>query len=50
MCGPMHVVADSAVGLDAHVRVAHAWGTSCWACSGLGLDGLGWQLAPVSWP
>ena len=30
--GPMYVVAgytDSAVGLDAHVRVAHAWGTSC---------------------
>ena len=41
--GPMHVVAgytDSAVGLDAHVRVAHAWGTSCWVCSGPGWSGL----------
>ena len=31
---------DSAVGLDAHVRVAHAWGTSCWTCSGPGWSGL----------
>ena len=49
--GPMHVVAgytDSAMGLDAHVRVAHAWVTSCWHA--LCLDGLGWQLAWVSWP
>ena len=40
---PMHVMAgytDSAVGLDAHVRVAHAWGTSCWTCSGPGWSGL----------
>ena len=39
----MHVVAgytDSAVGLDAHVRVAHAWGVVFWACSGPGWSGL----------
>ena len=43
----MHVVAgytDSAVGLDAHVRVAHAWGTSCWTCSGPGWSGLAASL------
>ena len=32
MCGAtcmLWLATDSAVGLDAHVRVAHAWGTSC---------------------